>query len=450
MAEETAVAAAPVETPAASAPAEVETVETDTSEVPEVETPETPEGEEPSPEQPDAEKTEESPEEPKDEELAEFRGSDGAMLRELYKKAPGLQDLLTKFPYVQGRISALARRDAALREQNITVAELNEYRERLPNGLQDLATIEQEVQELGQIDEAFYNKQGGTLIKHMHEADPEAAIALFKEIPLQWSRLDPDSYNDTFAAIVDSTFKRDRIAETALRAYRRAEQKGDKDQMEDAAALYNYLQSFGKKDVEETPQARRLREDREAFHRERQDGQKKSYETFSQTYLGEAKKFESDMVRNSPLFKKLPQAITEAKKSRMVDMIRQQVRQHLTKSPAFMAQWRPAHNSMNLEKALQAVKGPQGWQPWLVNMYVRRILAEELPGIIEGNNAANGKKRSAAARTAISNRPPQKTPSPASKPANREYTMEEIMAPDFETKNPGVLDALLEKQRARR
>lgn len=452
MAEETLVA--PVTTEAASAPADVETTATETDSPEEVESDTPAEEESSATEQTDeTESTEDSPEEPKEIELSEFTGSAGARLRELCKAAPGMDKLLAQYPKVKDQIALSFRRDAALRDLNATVAEIREYRERLPNGLQDLKHIEQEVQELGQIDNAFYNKQGGQLIKHMFEADSSAAISLFKEMPLQWSKLDPESYNETFRAIIDSTFRQDRIADTALRAYRRAEQKGDKDGMEDAAALYNYLSGFGKQDVEETPREKAFREEKEAFENKQKTDAGKAYETYKNTFLSESEKFQRDVVSNSPLFKKLPQSIPAAKKLRIVDEVRSLVRQHLTKSRAFMSQLEAAHNARDPHKALEVQKGQQGWQPWLVGMYSRKVLDAEVPGLIEGNNAANRVKRAAAARTGIANRAPSKPQTPAGKTAPRtrpdQFTDEELFAPDFDQKHPGVLDAYLSKRNRR-
>ena len=449
MAEEQ-VSAVPVDTGAGAA-ADVETTatETDATDVAE----ETPAEEQDSAtEQTDSESTEEeSPEESTvtEEDLADFKGSAGARIREMCKKTPGLKELLAKpdAKYFADQLGVLARRDAALRENNLTVAELNEYRQRLPNGLQDLNTIEQELGELGTIDNAFYQGNGSELINHMWSADPQATIKTLKATPQLWARLDPESYNETFSAIIASTLSKDRIADVALRAYNRAKQAGDQAGQDDAADLYNYLQSFGKKAEDETPGAKRLREKEEAFNRTTQESAKKSAETFNATFVAESAKFQRDTISQNPIFKKLPQGVSEAKKSRMVDLIRTQITSHLQRSRAFMNQITPAYNSMNLQKALEIQKGPQGWQPWIVNMYVRKILAEETPGLIEGTNAANAKKRTAAARTGISNRAPARPQTPANKQDKRskpsDFTMDEIMSPDFEKKHPGVLDAYL-------
>jgi hypothetical protein len=431
MAEEQ-VTATPVETGADTASADVETTATETDATQEV-AEETPAEEQDSATE-QTESEEESPEEPAltEEELAEFRGSAGARLREMYKQAPGLKELVDKYPKVRDQLGVLARRDAALRDQNLTVAELKEYRERLPNGLQDLNTIEQELGELGTIDNAFYQGNGGELINHMWSADPQATIKTLKAVPQLWARLDPDSYNEAFSAIIASTLSKDRIADVALRAYNRAKQAGDQAGQDDAADLYNYLQSFGKKAEDESPAAKRLREKEEAFNRTTQESAKRSAESFNATFIAESSKFQREAISQNPIFKKLPQGVSEAKKARMVDLIRSQITAHLQRSRAFMNQLTPAYNSMNLAKALEIQKGPQGWQPWIVNMYVRKVLAEETPGLIEGTNAANAKKRQAAARTGISNRAPAKQQTPAGKQDKRsrpsDFTMEEIMS----------------------
>jgi hypothetical protein len=432
MAEETTVVAAPpVETSAA------ETVEVDNAPVTETEAPEEA-VEEPSAEE-ESSATEQvesgeadSPEEPAEQpdELAEFKGSAGARLRELCKSAPGLSKVLDQFPKVKDSIVASLKRDAALRDQNITVAELREYRERLPNGLQDLQTIEQELGELGRIDGAFYGKRGGELISYMHQADPEAAISMFRELPKQWARLDPESYSQTFSAIISATLRKDRAPELVYRAYQRAKAAGDKDSESDLAELYNYLNSFGQRE-EDSPDARRYKEREQQLSRKEQETAAKNQEAFNSSFIRESERFQRNLVRNNPLFKKLPQAIPEAKKARMVDEVRNRVISHLERSRAFMSQMEPAYKSMDLQKILEIQSGSNGWQPWIVNMYVRKVLAEETPGFIEGNRSAVATKRAAAARTGIANRAPAKPPTPA-KPGDRrktanDFTLEEIM-----------------------
>src|ERR1700689_4536310 len=222
MAEEL-VAAVPVETGAGAA-ADVETTATETDATQDVAEDTPAEEQDSATEQTDTETEEESPEAAlRAEELADFKGSAGARIREMCKKTPGLKELLAKpeAKYFSDQLGVLARRDAALRDNNLTVAELNEYRQRLPNGLQDLTTIEQELTELGTIDNAFYSGNGGELINHMWSADPQSTIKTLKSVPQLWARLDPDSYNDTFSAIIASTLSKDRIADVALRAYNR-------------------------------------------------------------------------------------------------------------------------------------------------------------------------------------------------------------------------------------
>lgn len=425
------IVAPPVETDAASSPADVDTTLTDTAEVDQAAADETPADETPAPGEPEAE-GEELADKPEDraEELQEFKGNAAAAIRELCKAAPGLQQLLAKYPAVANKIGMLARRDAALRDQNVTVAELKEYRERLPNGLQDLNTIEQELGELGQIDEAFYGRRGADLIAHMHKADPEAAIALFREMPKEWARLDPQSYDEVFSSIMASTFARDRVAEYALRAYNRAKEAGDRETQEDAAALWNYFHKFGKKREEDSPEAQLLREERSRLDADRRKGEEADTQRFRQTYLDRAVPWQQKMVRENPVFKKLPASVSEAKKGRMVDAICTGIAKHLQKSRSFWSQFSDAYRARDLNRLMQVERGTQGWQPWIVNMYVRKVLAEETPGLIEGNRAANATKRAAAARTEIATRPAGKAPPAPARPGAKraeDYTTRELI-----------------------
>lgn len=431
--DQTIVAAPPADSSVADV-AEVDAPVTDTEvavDEPAIEEPSA-EGENSAAEQDsEAQETEQSEEQQeKPDELAEFKGSAGARLRELCKAAPGLSGVLDKFPKVRDSIVASLKVQSALRDQNISFAELREYRERLPNGLQDLQTIEQELGELGRIDGAFYGKRGGELVSYMHQADPEAAIAMFRELPKQWARLDPESYRETFSNIIAATIRNDRILEPAYRAYQAAKAAGNEQVAQDIAQLYNYLNSFGKQE-DDSPEMRRVREREQNASRKEQESATRQQEGFHANFLNESQRFQRQLVRNNPIFKKLPQAIPEAKKARMIEEIRNKIVDHLGRSRSFMAQMEPAYRSMDMQKCLDVQRGSQGWQPWIVNMYVRRVLAEETPGIVEGNRAANATKRAAAARTGIANRAPSKPSAPA-KPGDKrksanDFTIEQIM-----------------------
>lgn len=449
MPEETLTAAPPVETDAASSTAEVETTATDT-ETPDTSVEETPAEESSAPEQTESEETESPQPDAEEDILADFQGSIGAQLRELAKQAPGLTDILNKFPNVRNAIANKFRREAAFSEVWGTVAEARAMRDAFPRGVEDVNHVMQELDELGQIDGAFYGGKTGDMIAHMEKADRQATVSLLKEAPKHLARLDPDAYSELFSGILGTTLQHNRTRglDPIRRAYERAKANGDTESQNDLADAFNYLNSFGQKRTDDSPEAKRLREREAEFERRQTASEKQDTDRFVSSFSSESEKMQRQIVEQSALFKKLPSSVKPEKRTRMMNDVMSRVRAHLEASRPFMTQIRSAYLSKDLKACLEIQKG--AWKEWVVNRFVRQVLAEETPAIIQGNNAANAAKRAAAANTRIATSSSRRPQTPAAGKDKRtrpsEYTMEEIMSGKVPDE---VMDAYINSQRVR-
>jgi hypothetical protein len=426
----------PVETDAASSPAEVETQVTETE----------PEGSEVETEtQPDsATRTEESadkesPQNAKDkeEDLGEWSGSAGAKLRELTKLAPELNAVLAKYPNVKNEIAGAFRRSAAIRELG-TIAEIRELRDHFPRGVEDAKQVLAELEDYGQLDNAFYGKdRDGNYTGHANfikerlwSNDPAATVSLLKTVPKQWAELDPASYNEVFGSIMASTFSQDRILDTIADAYNREKTAGNADAAKSLAHVWNYLDKFGKKPDADNPEAQRLARERAEFNRTRSQSQVADQQRFHNSFMADSMKMQKELIAKHPDISKLPEAIPEAKKARIVEEIRSRIVKHLQKSHSFMNSLGPAYEAQDLKRT-QDIQRSAWSQAWLLNKYVREVLAEETPSIVQGNRAVNGAKKAAAARTGLSTQRQNGQPKPAGQPPKKklsDFTTQEIVA----------------------
>jgi hypothetical protein len=430
-----------VETDAGSSSAEVETAASGTEVSTEVGTEETQTdtGQETSTEQTQTEETqvaESEAEQKLERELSEWAGSAAARLRELVKAGVLNEKALTANPKLRDSMAAAFKRDAALRDRDVTIAEIDEYRARCVNGIQDLEAMERSLQEANQLDQAFFERdregnypRHGDFLRNLASEDREATIALLRRTPKDWAALDPESYSETFGSIMSSTFAKDGVADLAADLYDRAKQADDQDGMKLASKLWNYFQSFGKKQSRAAdPETERLRgqlsaRDQQDAERARQDG-----ERFTTTLRSEASRNHRAIVNEHDLIKGLPQAISKEKRARIVDEVCGRIAEHLKKSYAFARDIRAAYQKQDTAEWHKVDRA--GWKPWIVNMYVRRVLNEETPGIIQGNRTANATKRAAGARADVGTRRPGNAPSKPGAPRERtepnDYTWEEI------------------------
>jgi hypothetical protein len=78
--------------------------------------------------------------------------------------------------------------------------------------------------------------------------------------------------------------------------------------------------------------------------------------------------------------KNLPKSITPQKKQGMIEDIRKRIVTHLDKSRPFKAAFNAAYQGRDQKGVLEAQKNY--WVPWLLNLYARKVLAEETPNLV--------------------------------------------------------------------
>jgi hypothetical protein len=350
----------------------------------------------------------------KEPELAEFQGTVSARLKELDKRAPGLSAHLNKFPQVRDAIAATFRREAAFRELYPGgLQEAQALREAFPRGMDDVQQVLSELDEIGNLDGAFYTRNpDGTypghqdFIANLASQDKAATVALLKRTPAEWAKLDPESYNQAFSGLMARTFENDRVYEHMDILADIAKELKNPDLTARIQQLQGYLTGFKpqrkRNDDELTPRERELKAREEEINRRDAQTNKETGERFHQTLVGEYHKFARDLISGHALIKNLPKAITPVKKQAIVDAVRKRVAAHLEKSRPFKAAFDRAYVARDQKAAMEAQKNY--WTPWLVNMYVRKVLAEETPGLVAGSQARPGAK--GAAKPAPSNGKP--------------------------------------------
>ena len=360
--------------------------------------------EQPAEETPAEETPAEKPPE-KQEELPEFKGTVSARLKELDKRAPGLAAHLNKFPQVRDAIAATFRREAAFRELYPGgLQEAAELREAFPRGMEDVKQVMSEIDEVGQIDQAFYTRdaQGNypghaQFIENLAKQDKDATIALLRRTPNEWHKLDPDSYNEVFGAILYQTLGQERVLEHLEVGEEIAKELKNPELNKWMASLKGWTERYSPKRAKEpTEEERRFRAEREEFARQKGERDKEETGRFQQTLHGESYKFAQNLVGAHPAIKNLPKTIPAAKKQEIITKVAKRIGAHLDKTRPFRAAFDAAYNARDIKAALEAQK--QYWTGWLLNKYVRTVLAEETPGLVAGSQARPGAKPAAAAK----------------------------------------------------
>lgn len=368
----------------------------------------------------DAPETQETVEQtqPTDDGLAEFRGSITARFKQIEKDAPGLSAFLDKFPKAKDAISATFRREAAYRELG-TVQELREFREAFPRGRADVEETFKELGEIEQLDRAFDTRDAEgnysghpQLINDWFNRDRQAATALFRTLPREWARLDPQGYSDVMGKVVGATFRQQGIPQFVGRLQKAAEKAGQGELAEQLAELAGWIGGFTEtRTSEPSPEDRRLQGERQALDRDKAEQRKESANRFHASFMSESAKLQQELVEKNPLLQRLPKTIPEQKRKDIVSKVMARVRDHLSKNSSFMRNLKPAYQRMDMKAVLDIQR--HAWsQPWLVNSYIRKVLAEETPGIV-----AKGSQQQR--RPAPANTPPKGAPQKNYKEGNR-------------------------------
>jgi hypothetical protein len=328
-----------------------------------------------------------------DKETGDLKGLVSKRLLALKKEAPELTGIFQKYPKVQEQVEAAFRRDMAYRELYPTVAEARQMREQFPNGMADVEQLLTDVGEVEQLDQQFYQKdaQGNysghaAIVQNMFNDDREAAVHLFKTLPKEWARLDPESYNEVMGQVVGATLQRAELPEW-IEELRDAARAGKQDAL--AASLDKMLRwasGFSRRKAEPSEEEQRLQGQREQFKRETSERQKQDFNRFKTSFFAESQKQQQAIIKKHPSVAEMLQtkAIPEAKKAEIVSKIQAKIRDHVKTSRAYMTKLRAAYNSGNLQESL-TVERAQWNYPWILNKFVRAVLAEETPNLVRQN-----------------------------------------------------------------
>lgn len=341
-----------------------------------------------------------------DKETTDFKGLVSKRLVALKKEAPELTAVFQKYPKVQEQVEAAFRRDMAYRELYPTVAEARQMREQFPGGMSDVEQLLTDVKEVETLDQNFYSKDRDgqysghrTIIDNLFSDDRDAAVALFKTVPKEWARLDPDSYREVMGQIVGATLARAEIPEMIsemMEAAKEAKQDGLAKQL---SKVLNWASGFLREKSAPSEEERRVQADRAQFNRERQDRQKEDRQRFGQTFVRESRKLQMDVIQKHPAIKALEKApgISPEKRSRIQELVRGRIEKYLAASPSFMRKLRAEHSAGNLKGTLDLQKVQ--WQyPWILNKFVREVLREETPAMVR-QNRETGRRRTEPVKT---------------------------------------------------
>lgn len=383
-----------------------------------------------------------------DPDTAEFKGAVSNRLRALTKKAPELAAVFQKHPEIQAQIEATMRRDAAYRDAGMTVAEVRTLRETFPNGLQDVQVLQDDVKSLQELDRNFYAKDAEgsysghkQLLENMFNDDREATVALFKQMPKEWARQDPESYNEVMGKIVGATFTRRGIPEYLGELIGAAEEAKDAGLVQGLTKLLNWVKGYTTEKPQPSADQLKLENDRKAFDKQKTESQKVEHQKFTQTFFSESKKLQLDAIAKHPTMMKLQkqQGITPQKRAEIAEKVRIKVADFLKNSPSFMRKLEPAFKAHNLTET-QAIQKAAWSQQWLLNSMIRKVLQVETPALISNNRAAQrrpaGTSQQKAAPTAGASKDkptkPFKVGGQWYKPDGSRFSTAEIMRGDHQ------------------
>jgi hypothetical protein len=368
---------------------------TDTTEAPETQAQETQQAETQQPQR---------VEEP---DVKDFAGHVSNRIRNLVKIAPDLGKVLTANPKVRDAIEAPLRREAAYRDVFPTVAEAKAMRERFPNGLQDVAALEEDVKEIEGIDKLTYeagpdgNYPGhGELIGNIFKSDSKAAVALFKTLPKEWYRLDPASYNDVMGRIVGATLTGSGAWEGLVELREALAATEGKVGVAALDKVLNRLAGF----VEERrpdPAQEALARDRQQFEKQQQQSRTTDQQQFDRNVSAENLKLQREVVSGHKVMQKLAavKSITSQKRAEIVEKVRGKMEQFLRNSPSFMRPLTAAYQSRNMAEMARIQRAAWG-QDWLLNRMIRDVLRVETPQLVNTNRATVQKRAGAVTKPA--------------------------------------------------
>jgi len=340
------------------------------------------------------------------EELSEYKGTVSARLKQLSKDAPELNQVLNKYPRVRDAIAAVFRREAATREMFPGgIKEMQELRETFPRGMADVKEVLTQIDEVEALDSQFYTKNAdgqypghGSFIENLLNQDREATLSLMERVPAAWAKADPQGYDKVFGKIMWKTFEQDRLPEHVEILLDIAQGLKNQELMTRVQQLAGWVNKFREERAKEpTAEERRFRAERDEFNRQRADRDREEFQRFNESFISESVKFQKELIQNHPLIKRLPNSIPPAKRARMVEDIRKRIVTYLDKIRPFKSAFNSAYFSKNRQGLMEAQKNY--WTPWLLNLYTRKVLAEETPGLVAMNRGGIPVRRPAAKGT---------------------------------------------------
>lgn len=330
----------------------------------------------------------------------EFRGAASRRLRTLIKEAPELASILQKYPKLQQEVEARFRRDFAYREIYPTIAEARQMRENFPNGLQDVQQLMGDVQEVEALDKDFYTRDRdgnysghSNIINNMFTDDREAAVSLFKTLPKEWARLDPQSYNEVMGQIVGATLAQKGIPEYISDLISTAKEAKNPALAEGLSKLLNWAEGFTREKPKPTADEERFQGERAAFKREKQTRDEEQEQGFRRSLNSEAQKVQLAAIKNQSAMKRLEnvRGISPEKRDKLIAEVHEKIRQQLTKSPVLNRKLKAAYDKRDLHAVVDLHRA--AWsQPWLLNKMVREVLRVETPAMVSSNREAAARR----------------------------------------------------------
>jgi hypothetical protein len=299
-------------------------------------------------------------------------------------------------------VEATARRDMAFRELYPTIAEARQMREQFPNGMADVEQLLTDVGEVEELDRSFYGRDARgeyvahpNLIQNWYQDDPQAMQSLFRTAVQLMPRLDPDTYREVGSSIVAATLASSEIPEWLGELVQAADDPKNLPQIKaQLAKLQRWSQGFGKRKAEPTEEERRIQGQREQFKRETDERAKADTQRFRQSLNTDSHKLQQQIIRKHPAVAGLlaTKALTEQKKSEIIGKIQAAIQGHLKNSRAFISKYKAALQSGNAKECMDLQRVAWNY-PWVLNKFVRQVMATETPNLVRQNREKTGASR---------------------------------------------------------
>jgi hypothetical protein len=333
-------------------------------------------------------------------EIEEFKGLVSARMRSIIKQAPELAQVFKKYPELQNRVEAAFRKAVAYSDVFPTVAEARTMREHFPNGQADVQELLNDVKEIEELDNNFDKRDTegnypghAAVINSFFERNREAAVSMFKQMPKEWHRLHPESYNEVMGKVVGATFAARQIPEFLTDLQAMAKEAEQPDLEKGISKLLNWVNGYLAEKPRPTQEEERLANERKSFERTKSESNQVEQKRFHSSFVAEARKTQLGIINEHPAIKRVlaNTAITKEKKDAIVEQVRSSIEKFLGRSPSFMRKLRPAYEKRDLNETVTLQKA--AWaQPWLLNRMIRSVLTKEVPQMVSQNRDAAARR----------------------------------------------------------